>query len=58
MEKNCQKMSSLLGFDKIAELLIQRGALVNVEGHNQMTALMWAAKKGEKIHIIDLKKFR
>lgn len=43
---NHEKIVIFLGFDKIAENLIDRGALVNVEGQNGMTPLMWAAKKG------------
>lgn len=37
----------LLGFDKIAELLIQNGAKVNVVGQSGGTALMKAAAKGK-----------
>lgn len=39
--------SSFLGFDKIAELLIQKGADVNVLGQFGRTALSWAATKGK-----------
>lgn len=50
-----QKMSSknnnahpFLGFDQIAELLIQKGANINVVGSEGNTALIWAAKNGKK----------
>lgn len=41
-------MISILGFDKAADAIINRGALVNVEGQFGMTPLMWAAKKGKR----------
>lgn len=38
--------SFFLGFDKIAELLIENGADVNIVGNNDLTPLMYAADKG------------
>lgn len=35
-----------LGFDEIAELLIEKGADTNVVGNSGSTALTWAAEKG------------
>ena len=39
---------SVLGFDKISELLIQNGADVNGIGFSDATPLVWAAEKGIK----------
>lgn len=38
----------LLGFDKVAELLIQNGADVNIVGNYNETALMKASEQGKK----------
>lgn len=35
------------GFDKAAELLIEKGADVNIVGKNKQTALTWAAYSGK-----------
>lgn len=43
-----------LGYDKVAELLIQNGADVNIVGQHGSTALTWAAIKG---NIISLEMF-
>lgn len=45
-EKNLHIL--FLGFDKIAELLIQSGADVHIVGQNGNTALIWAIYKGRK----------
>lgn len=37
----------ILGHDKVAELLIQKGANVNLVGRSGNTALMYAAQKGK-----------
>lgn len=39
-------MFSGLGFDKVAELLIRKGANVNVAGSDNDTALIWCVSKG------------
>lgn len=39
-------MSSFLGHDKVAELLIEKGADINVVVQDGMTVLHWAADKG------------
>lgn len=46
LKKHC--ISFLGNNDKLAELLIQNGADVNVVNVHGDTALNWAAKKGEK----------
>lgn len=35
-----------LGFDKVAELLVERGADINIQGQGGHTALNWAAYGG------------
>lgn len=40
-------MNSLLGFDKVAELLIQNGADVSIVGQDGTTALTLASRKGK-----------
>lgn len=37
-----------LGFSKITELLVQKGADVNLVGRDGKTALIWSAEQGEK----------
>lgn len=39
---------SFLEHIKVAELLIQKGADVNIIGEFDRTALIWAAKKGKQ----------
>lgn len=39
---------SFLGYDKVANLLIEKGADVNIVGKDGITALILAAKKGKK----------
>lgn len=36
-----------IGFDKVAELLIQKGANFDIVGEYGYTALIWAAQNGE-----------
>lgn len=43
-----------LGYDRIAELLIENGADVNIVGKNTNTTLAWAAKLGKKLIFIHL----
>lgn len=45
-----KKVASLFeGFNEVAELLIQKGADVNIEGHLRKTALIEASTKGKKL---------
>ena len=40
-------LSSCLGFDKVAELIIQNGADVTVVGNGTNTPLIWATQKSK-----------
>lgn len=42
-------MSSLLGFYKVAELLIRKGADINAVNNRGYTTLIWAAERGKNI---------
>lgn len=49
MQKKLWKIPSFLAldFDKVAELLIQKGAVVNFAGQGGDTPFTWAALKGK-----------
>lgn len=43
-----KSVSPFLGFDKVAELLIEKGANVNIKESENNTAFILAARKGNK----------
>lgn len=50
MKKNVRIL--FLGYDKVAELLIQKGADVNIVGDYGSTALIWAAENGKLVKLL------